>query len=159
MRTEIQMPEQATAWGLALLRIVLGWTAITHGWVKLTENGIGATGDFFGSLGVPLPQAAAVLVIAVELIGGAALVLGIATRISGLLLATVMAVALATVHAQQGFFAAQGGYEFVLVLTVGYLAVSLAGPGAMAVTTLLARTVRGGRATQGRQAVSSAAGA
>jgi putative oxidoreductase len=54
--------------------------------------------DSFANLGIPLPTLSAYLVGLTELIGGACLVLGLASRLAALLLSIVMIVALFTAH-------------------------------------------------------------
>lgn len=120
-------------WGLLVLRIVVGLVFAVHGAQKLFLFGIGGTAGFMGSLGIPAPQVAAIVVILVELIGGLALLIGLGTRYVAALLAVDMVVALVTVHLTNGFFADAGGVEFVLVLLATALFFVLHGGGAWAV--------------------------
>jgi putative oxidoreductase len=119
-------------WGIALLRIVVGIVFVMHGQQKLFEMGVGGVGGIFASLGVPAPQLAAVVVSLLETVGGLALILGVLTRLFGLLLAGDMLVALLLVHRPNGFFAGNGGVELVLLLGVAALALALTGAGALA---------------------------
>ncbi|MCE7990237.1 MAG: DoxX family protein [Caldilinea sp. CFX5] len=120
-------------WGLLLLRVAVGLVFAVHGAQKLLLFGVGGTAGFLGSLGIPLPEVAAVVVILVELIGGLALLIGLGTRYVAALLAVNMAVALFTVHLPNGFFVDGGGVEFVLVLLAAALFFALHGGGALAV--------------------------
>lgn len=120
-------------WGLLILRIVVGLVFAIHGGQKLLLFGIDGTAGFLGSLGIPLPQIAAIVLILVELIGGVALLLGLGTRYTAALLAVDMAVALVTVHLANGFFIDAGGVEFALVLLAAALFFALNGGGALAV--------------------------
>ncbi len=124
-----------------MLRVVLGVVFIAHGAQKFAQ-GIPNVSRGFAGMGVPLAELAAPLVAGLELVGGAFLVLGIATRVVGALLAVNMVVAGLLAHATAGFFAQQGGFEYVLVLAVGSLAVALTGPGRLSLDALLLRTVR-----------------
>lgn len=124
-------------WGILILRVVVGLVFMVHGGQKLFLMGIGGTAGFFGSLGVPLPQIAALLVIAVELVGGLALLVGIGTRYVAALLAADMLVAMATVHLPNGFFVDGGGVEFVLTLFAVTLFFALSGAGPLAVDARL----------------------
>ena len=119
-------------WGILPLRLVVGLVFAAHGGQKLFGFGIAGTAGFLGGLGVPLPQVAAVALIAVELLGGLALIVGAGTRIVAALLAADMLVAILTVHLKEGFFVPHG-VEFVLTLLGGCLAlVGLgAGPGSV----------------------------
>ena len=68
-----------------LARLGVGVVFMAHGWQKI-EAGVTATGESFDALGVPLPTAAAVYAAFVELLGGAALIAGVALSITGALL-------------------------------------------------------------------------
>ena len=116
-------------WGALPLRLVLGLVFAVHGAQKLFGFGLAGAAEFLGSLGVPLPTIAAAGLIAVELLGGVALLLGAWTRIVAALLAADMLVAILTVHLRGGFFVPDG-VEFVLTLLGGCLA--LVGLGAAA---------------------------
>jgi len=91
---------------------------------------------FFEGLGIPFAAANAYLVIAVELLGGLAMIAGLGTRI--------VAVLFAAVHGQHGFFLPDG-YEFVLALFAASATLSLQEPGALAVVNVMPR--RGAAAT------------
>ena len=132
-------PSGSVSAGLLLVRLVLGAVFIAHGTQKLWIDGLAATQDGFAGMGVPFPEIAAIVVIAVEIGGGALLVLGLGTRIVAALLAVNMGVALVLVHLAAGFFAADGGYEFVLTLGVVALALVLTGPGRIAVDAAFRR--------------------
>ncbi|GAB4423471.1 MAG: DoxX family protein [Anaerolineae bacterium] len=127
-------------WGLVVLRVVVGLVFLVHGGQKLLMFGLGGTAGFFGSLGIPLPMVAAVVVIAVELLGGLALLLGLGTRYVALLLAGDMLVAILTVHLPAGFFVSDGGYEFVLTLLAASLFFALAGPGLLSLDARLTKS-------------------
>jgi putative oxidoreductase len=131
------MKTQQTQWGIALLRIVTGVIFFLHGWQKLFEMGHGGVTGFFTSLNVPLPAVAAAIVIAVELLGGLALILGFLTRLAALPLAIDMLVALVLVHLKNGFFIGNTvGYEFVLLLAAASASLFFLGSGAFALDNL-----------------------
>jgi putative oxidoreductase len=104
-----------SAWGLLVLRAVVGLVFFVHGAQKLFGFGLAGTAGFLGGLGIPLPTVAAGGLIAVELLGGLALLLGAWTRVVAALLAVDMLVAMLTVHLRGGFFVPDG-VEFVLTL-------------------------------------------
>jgi putative oxidoreductase len=137
MRTSQQQWDRALPWGIALLRVVVGFAFFMHGQQKLFQMGIGGVSGFFASLGIPAPEVAAVAVSLVETVGGLALILGVATRLAGLLLAADMLVAMLVVHRPNGFYAGDGGVELVLVLGAAALALAITGPGALALDSLL----------------------
>jgi putative oxidoreductase len=118
---------------LLLLRLVLGATLIAHGIQKFTVTTIAGVEEMFAGLGVPAAAIAAPVVASLEIVAGALLVIGLATRIAAAIGAAIALVALFTVHLSAGFFAADGGYEFVLLLGVVGIALALTGPGAISI--------------------------
>lgn len=136
-------------YGITLLRVVVGLIFVMHGGQKLFVMGIDGVAGFFGSVGIPFAYASAVLVTAIELLGGALLIAGLFTRFITPLLAATMVGAIATVHGSKGFFLPEG-YEFALTLLVSSAALFLTGSGALALDNALGRQpaapVRAGRA-------------
>lgn len=124
-----------------LARIAIGVVFIAHGWQKVHTDGIGATAQGFGHLGIPLPEVAAWYAALVELVGGIALIIGLALPVVAVLIAADMIGAFAYVHAGHGLFSQQGGYELVLVLGIGALLVGVAG-GPLSLDHLLLRRFR-----------------
>jgi len=117
-------------WGMLPLRIVVGLVFLMHGGQKFFVFGIGGTADIMGKLGLPLPFVSAAVVIAVELLGGLAILLGAFARLAGALLALEMVVAILVARFHGGFFAPYG-YEFELTLLGVCLTFALNGPGRM----------------------------
>jgi putative oxidoreductase len=116
--------------GLLVLRVVAGLVFFMHGYQKLFDNGISATQAGFDAMGAPLPEVTAIVVTFLELAGGLALIVGAATRVIAVLLAVDMASAYAIVHAENGFFASNGGFELVLLLAGAAVTLALTGAGA-----------------------------
>jgi putative oxidoreductase len=79
---------------LLLVRLYWGWQFIQTGWGKLHR--LPQVTQFFASLNIPLPAFNAVLVSWMEFAGGILLIAGLASRITGLLLAFDMLVAYLT---------------------------------------------------------------
>jgi putative oxidoreductase len=127
-----------TGWGIVPLRVVVGVVFAMHGGQKLFGPGVAGVTNFFTRLGIPMPDVAAPIVIGVELFGGLALLLGLGTRIAGLLLAADMLVALLKVHLKAGFFL-PGGYEFVLTLLAACVTLALTGPGRLSIEAAVGR--------------------
>ncbi|MGK9146072.1 DoxX family protein [Plantibacter flavus] len=125
--------------GLLLLRLALGAVFLAHGLQKVLVDTIPGVAQGFGGMGIPAPEVAAAVVAGLEVLGGVLLVVGLGTRIVGVLLAVNMAVALVLVHLSAGFFAADGGFEFVMLLGVAALALACTGPGRFAVDALFHR--------------------
>ena len=123
---------------LLVARLALGAVMIAHGWQKLDQGGLGGTADGFDAMGIPLAGAAALFAIAIEIGGGALLLLGALTPIVGVLWALNMAGAWWFVH-RDAFFAADGGYEFVMILGTLGLVLAVTGAGRLSVDHLLGR--------------------
>jgi putative oxidoreductase len=141
------MRTTSTSIGLTVLRVVLGVVFIAHGAQKFSQ-GVSGVAQGFAGMGVPLAEVAAPLVAGLELVGGVLLVFGIATRVVAVLLAVDMVVAGALAHLPAGFFSQDGGFEYVLVLAAGSLAVALTGPGRYSVDAVVVRRSRGRRGAQ-----------
>lgn len=120
-----------TAYGATLLRVTSGALFLAHGLLKVNVFTIAGTVGFFESLG--LPGFLAYLTIAAELIGGLALIAGVAVRLVSLALIPVLLGA-TWVHAGNGwlFSGEGGGWEFPLFWAVAQIAIALFGAGAFA---------------------------
>lgn len=122
---------------LGVLRIVTGIIFAAHGYQKFFLMGIDGTTGFFTGLGIPLPGIAALVVATVELIGGISLALGLFTRLIAIPLAIDMASAIFFFH--RGFFVPRG-IEFVTMLMVSAIALSIGGPGAFSIDRMIGGT-------------------
>ena len=120
--------------------MALGVILIAHGWQKFNEYTLDGTAASFGDMGVPAPAAAAMFVTAVEVLGGAALVLGVLTPVAGVLNMISLLGALVLVHVQNGVFVQNGGFELVLALFAGLAVIALLGAGKFSVDGLIGRT-------------------
>ncbi|CAN5174230.1 DoxX family protein [soil metagenome] len=107
----------------AVLRIVLSLLFIAHGVVKLFGFPEGAQPGQVPVLS--LFGFAAIL----ELVGGAALFVGLFTRPVAFLLSGEMAVAYFMAHAPQGFFPVLNGGELAVIYTFSFLYFAAAGAG------------------------------
>lgn len=124
--------------GLAILRLALGVVFIAHGAQKIFVYGIDGVAEGFAGMGIPLAGLAAAAVAYAEFLGGAALVLGLFTRVSAAVLAVTMAGALLIAHLPAGFFL-PNGIEFVFALLGGAVTLALIGAGSYSADTVLAR--------------------
>lgn len=124
--------------GIAVIRIVVGVIFVMHGWQKLSW-GFQHVAEFLGSLHIPLPALAAVVLTLVEMLGGIMLILGVLTRYVAALLAIDMLVAIIAYHAKNGFFAPQG-IEFPLLLLAANVNLILTGAGALSLSALRKKT-------------------
>jgi len=115
-----------------LLRLSLGVIFIAHGLLKVLVFTIPGTVGFFESIG--LPGFLAYVVIAAELLGGTALLLGFLTRWAAAGLA-VIAFGAVLPHAANGwvFSNTGGGWEFPVFLGLTCLVLVLSGAGKFAI--------------------------
>ena len=69
---------------LLLVRLYWGWQLAQSGWGKLHH--LSSVGEYFATLGLPMPAQMAVVIACVEFAGGIFLALGLASRITALVL-------------------------------------------------------------------------
>jgi len=79
---------------LLFVRLYWGWQFAQTGWGKL--HNLSHVKEFFGSLGIPAPGIMAPFVSCLEFFGGILLIVGLGTRLIGLVLAGNMLVAYIT---------------------------------------------------------------
>ncbi len=148
---ERSAPSALSEWAPVVLRLIVGYGFIVHGVAKLSR-GPDAFAGVLHALGTPAPNAAAWLTIAVELLGGAAVLAGAYVRLTSIPLIAVLAVAIVTVHLRFGFSSIKllavtpagpqfgpPGYETALLYVFCLLALMLTGPGPVSVDRLLTR--------------------
>ena len=132
---------RTAAYGALLLRVALGALLLVHFALKYFVFTPVGTAQFFGGL----PPALAYLTMLVELAAGAALVLGVWTRLAALAAVPVLIGAVVFVHLGNGFFfsAPNGGWEYPAFWAVTLIVQALVGDGAYA---LLPTPVKAGAA-------------
>lgn len=127
--------------GLLLIRLVIGLAFIGHGAQKLFGwfggYGLKGTGGWMESIGIKPGVTMALLAGLSELIGGALFAAGLFTPLAAALIAVTMLVAIVKVHAPNGFWVTQNGYEFNLVLMAVVIGIALTGPGQYALSAVL----------------------
>jgi putative oxidoreductase len=129
LRTHVRALAGRLAFAPPLLaRMVVGVVFTHSGWGKLHD--LDRVASFFASLGVPYPELQAPFVATLELVCGAALLAGFATRLAALPLIGTMVVALATALASRitGANALFGLAEFLYIVLLAQLAIGGAGP-------------------------------
>lgn len=128
------------AYGILFLRVIVGVVISAHGTQKLfgwwDGPGLRGVAGFFGSLGFRPPLAMA-LAAGVAETSGVLLALGLLTPFAALAIASVMVVAIGTVHWRNGLFATNGGYELPLVLGSAAVAIAATGPGRFSLDRLI----------------------
>ena len=138
-------------WSALPLRLIVGYGFLAHGYAKVV-NGPEHFAASLRALAVPAPTLMAWLTIAIELVGGAAVLAGAFVSLVSVPLAVILLVAAITVHIQYGFssiktigLGADGpvfgppGYEVNLLYIAGLVALLLGGAGALSVDRWLER--------------------
>jgi putative oxidoreductase len=129
---------------LSAVRLYWGFQFAQTGWGKLHH--LEKITGFFASLNIPFPGVNAHFVSGLEFVGGILLILGLGTRITGLLLAGNMFVAywtadheaLASIFSDPGKFYVADPYTFLFASLMALIF----GPGLFAVDTLIAKRVK-----------------
>jgi putative oxidoreductase len=126
---------------LLFVRLYWGWQFASTGWGKL--HNLAQVTQFFTSLGIPAPGPTAFFVGGVECIGGVLLILGLASRLTGLVLTGNMLVAYLTAdrEALLSFFSNPGKFYGADPYTFLFAAVLILifGPGWFALDTWISR--------------------
>jgi putative oxidoreductase len=122
---------QLSGWALSLLRMVAAALFIEHGMQK-----------YFGfpipfPMGEIHPFSLFGFAGALELAGGALLLLGLFTRPAAFLLSGEMAVAYFMAHAPQGFYPIANGGEAAILYCFIFLLLAVAGPGPLSIDILV----------------------
>ncbi|MCJ8010738.1 DoxX family protein [Paenibacillus sp. KQZ6P-2] len=122
------------AWGLLIIRLIVGLTFAGHGAQKLFGwfggPGIKGTAGWLGSMNVKPALPAAIVTGLFELLGGLLFAAGILTPVAALMITVTMIGAIVTVHGKNGFWATANGFEYNLILIAVVIGVGLTGPGA-----------------------------
>ncbi|GAA4788246.1 DoxX family membrane protein [Streptomyces ziwulingensis] len=130
--------------GLLLLRLGTGGVLAAHGAQKLLGwfggGGIEGTAQAMEAMGYVPGKTSAVMAGAAEAGGGLLLAMGLATPAAGAAAAGAMAGA-AAVHAPNGFFAQEGGYEYAATLALTAAGLAVSGPGSLSLDAALGHAV------------------
>jgi putative oxidoreductase len=141
-----------SAWVPIPLRLIAGCGFMEHGYAKLLK-GPEAFTSILHALGVPEPHLMAWLTILVELLGGFAVLVGAFIPLASVPIATVLLVAVFSVHWQYGFSSIKliaitpngahfgpPGYECDLLYLACLVALVLGGSGPLSFELLMSKT-------------------
>jgi len=121
--------------GLGVTRIAMGLILLQAGYTKVFIWKLPAVINDFEKMGVLLPQIMGPFIASLELVGGAALTLGLFTRWLGLVFAAEFCVA--TFAVAVGFGKGLGGAHLEIMLLVVALLLATNGGGALNLGTIL----------------------
>lgn len=132
---------------MLILRATVGGYFVGHGLKKLTArfggDGPDKTGEFFESVGLTPGRESALLAGAAETGGGALLALGLLTPLATSALAGVMTNAIRHVHAKNGPWITDGGFEHPAVVLGALAALAESGPGPLSIDAKLGTELKG----------------
>jgi len=138
-------------WEFTVLRLAVGIMILPHGLQKVFGiwGGAGLVGimSFFTNV-VHIPAWLGYIVIATEVVGGAALILGLLARVAAFFLSCEMIGAALLVHRPNGFFmnweahlpAGAEGFEFHILVVAILVAVMIGGAGAASIDGAVSRS-------------------
>jgi putative oxidoreductase len=133
--------------GVLLLRVVIGLFFAGHGAQKLfgwfDGHGLEGTGGFFDKLGYRPGKVFAVIAGSSEFFGGLLLALGLFTPLAAAAVIGVMFNAAVSVHAKNGPWITNGGWEYTAILAACAAAIALIGPGTVSVDNAFGSYVDG----------------
>ena len=128
--------------GLLLLRLGVGGTLFAHGTQKLFGwfggHGLSGTAGAMDAMGFRPGRPSAIAAGLGEAGGGSLILLGLATPLAGAAAAGTMATA-GSVHAENGFFNTNGGFELPAVLGLSAASLAVAGAGRYSLDELTGR--------------------
>ncbi len=137
---------------LLAVRLYWGWQFAQSGWGKLHH--LDKITDFFTSLNIPFPAVNAHFVSGLEFVGGILLIMGLGSRLTGLLLTGSMLVAywtadreaLLSVFSDPGKFYVADPYTFLFASAL----ILVLGAGALSFDAFLGKSLAHGSTSDGR---------
>lgn len=125
---------------LLFVRLYWGWQLAQNGWGKLHH--LSNVGEYFATLGLPMPAQMAFFIACLEFFGGIFLALGLASRITGLVLTVnlIMAYVIGDREALLSFFSDPDKFTAAapFVFLIVSLIVLIFGAGKFSVDTAIA---------------------
>src|SRR4051794_23849970 len=123
--------------GLFIIRVAVGILLFAHGTQKLFGwyggHGLDGTGGFFESVGHKPGRMMATVAGLSESGGGLLLVLGLLTPLGAAMVIGTMIVASVSVHAPNGLWATNGGYELPLINALVAAGLAFTGAGSWSI--------------------------
>ncbi len=127
--------------GRVVLRTTVGGLMLGHGLQKLRGSfggpGLEGTEQMMGSIGLHPAKHQARAAALSETVGGGLTAVGFLSPLGPAMITGTMAVAINKVHAKNGVWLAQGGFEYNLTLIAAAFAIANEGPGPLSIDGLL----------------------
>ena len=146
-----ERPSRFSRWAPLVLRLVIGGGFMQHGFAKLLR-GPEMFAGILAAIGVPAPGLMSWLTVAIEILGGFAIVIGAFVTLAAIPMIVVLLVATFTVHLPYGFSSiklmsvqngiahfGQPGYECDLLYLAGIVALMLSGAGPWSIDRLIGK--------------------
>jgi putative oxidoreductase len=147
-RSSHLFPTLSPRWAALPIRLIVGFGFMQHGYAKLAR-GPDDFANILQALGMPVPHLLAWATVAIELLGGLAVLLGALIPLASVPMAVVLLVAIFSVHLPNGFSSiklqsvtatgahfGQPGYETDLLYLAGLAALVLGGSGPLSLDRL-----------------------
>jgi putative oxidoreductase len=131
---ESMLPVAAT-----LMRVIVGVMFLMHVSTKFKIGASAVAANVFAKNGLEPALTLAYLIMALELIGGVCLIIGLFTRFFAAAFAIEMLVALVAVHLSKGYAASGGGFEYVLLIGAVCFVFSILGGGPYSVDRMIGK--------------------
>jgi putative oxidoreductase len=131
---EKMLPVAAT-----FVRIIVGIMFLMHVSTKFQLGADKVAANIFAKNGLEPAMIWAYVVMALEVVGGICLIIGLFTRFFAAALAIEMLIALVFVHLAKGYAAAGGGYEYVLLIGAVCFTIAIRGGGPYSVDRFIGK--------------------
>ena len=131
--------EAMTPVAATLVRVVIGIMFLMHVSIKLKIGAAAVAANFMAKNGLEPALLFAYAAIALEIVGGVCLIVGLFTRFFAAALAIEMLIALLFVHLAKGYAAGGGGYEYVLLIGAVCFVIAMRGGGPYSVDRMIGK--------------------
>ncbi|GEL22857.1 hypothetical protein PSU4_18110 [Pseudonocardia sulfidoxydans NBRC 16205] len=137
-----QVRDRAEDWYRDVLilvaRVLVSVVMLAHVWQTFVQTGFASTTVVFANFGIPIAIAATAFTLVVELTGSLLLLFGVMVRWAAAGFVFVMAGAVWFVHAKNGIFVKDGGWELVGMIIAVVLGIAAFGPGRLSLSHVAA---------------------
>ncbi len=125
-------------WESLPLRFGLGSIFLYHGLQRafgyFGGSGLEEFAELIAEIGFSPAMTWAYIGAYTALVGGICLIVGLFTRLSAMVLFVLIMVVAAKIHMPNGFFLANGGYEYDFIIACACLSLAILGPGRMCIS-------------------------